>query len=73
MCQGESKAEQQELTEIRGDPANNDCSLIVRNTADLLRVKGLVICFYLGWYGSILQIRTNIIKVGSKSLMVTYL
>ena len=34
MCQGESKAEQQELTEIGGDPANNDCSLIVRSTAD---------------------------------------
>ena len=31
----------------------------------LLCVKGLVICFYLGWAGSILQIRTNIIKVGS--------
>ena len=33
----------------------------------LLRVKGLVICFYLGWSGSILQIRTNIIRLGSKS------
>ena len=32
-----------------------------------LRVKGLVICFYLGWSGSILQVRTNLIKVGSKS------
>ena len=30
----------------------------------LLRVKGLVICFYLGWFGSILQIRTNMRKVG---------
>ena len=29
----------------------------------LLRVKGLVICFYLGWSGSILQFRQNIIKV----------
>ena len=27
----------------------------------LLRVKSLVICFYLGWSGSILQIRTNMI------------
>ena len=37
----------------------------------LLRVKGLVIYFYLGWSGSILQIRTNIIKVGSKSWLLT--
>ena len=37
----------------------------------LLLVKGLVICFYLGWSGSILQIRTNIIKVGSKSWLFT--
>ena len=36
-----------------------------------LRVKGLVICFYLDWSGSILQIRTNIIKVGSKSWLLT--
>ena len=28
----------------------------------LLRVKGLVICFYLGWSGSIPQFRKNIIK-----------
>jgi len=28
----------------------------------LLRVKGLAICFYLGWSGSILQFRQNIIK-----------
>ena len=34
----------------------------------MLRVKGLVICFYLGWAGSILQFRQNIIKVGSKLL-----
>ena len=32
----------------------------------LLRVKGLVICFYLGWSGSNLQFRQDIIKVGSK-------
>ena len=37
----------------------------------LLLVKGLVICFYLGWSGSILPIRTNIIKVGSKSWLLT--
>ena len=37
----------------------------------LLRVKGLVICFYLGWSGSILQFTQNIIKVGSKSLLLT--
>jgi len=37
----------------------------------LLRVKGLVICFYLGWSGSILQFRQNIIKVGSKSWLLT--
>ena len=36
----------------------------------LLRVKGLVICFYLGWSGSILQIRTNRLKVGSKSWLL---
>jgi hypothetical protein len=37
----------------------------------LLRVQGLVICFYLGWSGSILQFRKNIIKVGSKSWQLT--
>ena len=37
----------------------------------LLRVKSLVICFYLGWSGSILQFRQNIIKVGSKSWLLT--
>ena len=37
----------------------------------LLRVKGLVICFYLGWSGSILQFRQNIIKVGSTSWLLT--
>ena len=36
----------------------------------LLCVKGLVICFYLGWSGSILQFRQNIIKVGSKSWLL---
>ena len=34
-------------------------------------VKGLVICFYLGWSGSILQFRQNIIKVGLKSWLHT--
>ena len=37
----------------------------------LLRVKSLVFCFYLGWSGSILQFRQNIIKVGSKSWLLT--
>jgi len=37
----------------------------------LLRVKCLVICFYLGWSGSILQFRQSIIKVGSKSWLLT--
>ena len=37
----------------------------------LLRVKDLEICFYLGCSGSILQIRINIIKVGSKSWLLT--
>ena len=37
----------------------------------LLRVKGLVICFYLGWSGSILQFKQSIIKVGSKSWLLT--
>ena len=36
-------------------------------------VKGLVICFYLCWFGSILQIRTNIIKAGSKSWLLNIL
>ena len=30
-----------------------------------------MICFYLGWTGSIIQIRTSIIKVGSKSWLLT--
>ena len=37
----------------------------------LLLVKCLVICFYLGWSGSILQIRTYMIKVGSKLWLLT--
>ena len=37
----------------------------------LLHVKGLVVCFYLGWSGSILQFRQNIIKVGSKLWLLT--
>ena len=37
----------------------------------LLRVQGLVICFYLGWSGTILQFRQNIITVGSKSWLLT--
>ena len=37
----------------------------------LLRVKGLVIFFYLGWSGSILQFKQNIIKVGWKSWLLT--
>ena len=37
----------------------------------LLCIKILVICFYLGWSGSILQFRQNIIKVGSKSWLLT--
>ena len=37
----------------------------------LLCIKGLVICFYLGWSGSILQFRQNIIKIGSKSWLLT--
>ena len=35
-----------------------------------LLAKGLVICFYLGWSGSILQFRQNIKKVGSKSWLL---
>ena len=38
---------------------------------NLLHVKGLAICFYLGWSGSILQFRQSIIKVGSKSWLLT--
>ena len=36
----------------------------------LLCVKVLVICFCLGWSGSILQFRQNIIMVGSKSWLL---
>ena len=34
-------------------------------------VKGLVICFFGGWFESILQFRLNMIKVGSKSWLLT--
>ena len=37
----------------------------------LLHVKGFVITFYLGWSGSILQFRWSIIKVVSKSWLLT--
>ena len=37
----------------------------------LLCVKGLVTCFYLGWSGSVLHFRQNIIKLGSNSWLVT--
>ena len=37
----------------------------------MLRVKRLVFCFYLGLLGSILQFRQNIIKVGSRSWLLT--
>ena len=37
----------------------------------LLCVNRLVICSYLGWSDSILQFRQNIIKVGSKSWLLT--
>ena len=37
----------------------------------LLLVKGLVICFYLGWSGNTLLIAKHIIKVGSKSQLLT--
>ena len=34
-------------------------------------VKGLAMCFYLGFSGSMLQLRQNLIKVGSKSCLLT--
>ena len=37
----------------------------------LLLVKGLVICLLLGWSGSTLQIRNNVIQVGSKPKLPT--
>ena len=37
----------------------------------MFRVKGLVICLYLGRSGSIFQFRQNMIKVGSKSWLLT--
>ena len=37
----------------------------------LLCVKVLVICFCLGWSGSIVQFRQNVLKVGSKSRLLT--
>ena len=36
-----------------------------------LCVKGWVICCYQGWFGSILQFRHNILKVGSKPWLLT--
>ena len=47
------------------------CSQKYSRLRCLLHVKGLTICFYLGWSGSILQIRTNIIKAGLKSWLFT--
>ena len=37
----------------------------------LLHVKGLVVCFYLGWSGSTLLITKHLIEVGSKSWLLT--
>ena len=45
--------------------------LLLHTKIQQTKVKGLVICFYLGWSGSILQFRQNIIKVGSKSWLLT--
>ena len=47
------------------------CPPKYRKLRCLLRVKGLAICFYLGWSGSILQFRQNIINIGSKSWLLT--
>ena len=44
-------------------PSSNRSNQKYSRLRCLLLVKGFVICFYLGWSGSILQIRTNIIKV----------
>ena len=50
---------------------SNQCKQRYSRLKCLLRVKGLGICFYLGWSGSILQFRQNRIKVGSKSWLLT--
>ena len=47
-----------------------------KQISKIQQTKMLVTCerfgdFYLAWSGSILQIRTNIIKVGSKSWLLT--
>ena len=52
-------------------PMINACFQKYSRLRCLLRVKGLVICFYLGWSGSTLQFRQNITKVGSKSWLLT--
>ena len=55
---------------FRGMAAYNTHSKYSRLSC-LLPVKGLVFCFYFDRSGSNLQIRQNIIKVGSKSWLLT--
>ena len=43
----------------------------IQHTKILVTCQNLVTCFYLGWSGSILQIRTNKLKVGSKVWLYT--
>ena len=70
------------LEVIEGKNMSLVCSIEVRSKLNnleqkyrrlrcLLRVKGLLICLYLGWSGSIFQFRQNIINVGSKSWLLT--
>ena len=43
----------------------------IQQTKMLVTCQRFGICFYLGWSGSILQLRQNMIKVGSKSWLLT--
>ena len=45
----------------------------IQQTKCLLLVKGLVICFYLGWSSSILQFRQEVIYISRFKVMATYL
>ena len=68
--------EQHMVATVRGRTINDiiffyTCCQKYSRLRCLLRVKGLVICFYLGWSGSVLQFRRNMIKVGSKSWLPT--
>ena len=47
------------------------CQPKIQQTKMLVTCQRFGICFYLGWSGSILLFRQNIVKVGSKSWQLT--